>query len=180
MIGMVDWLIEKEGGKGPGYVQECTGRFCRSFSYGMTHWFQHSHSGQGWYLPLPECFEIVQQLRKLKKRCSSSDPRLASVKPLKPCRKNEERALSLMENRNTTTRDFRAKNPEHTLFPHKSHSVFLSVLGKRHIHLVSQLPQLSTLLLVYLKLSLISGLMLVDRWETSRRLKAVSIEMVPA
>ena len=59
-------------------------------------------------LPLPECSEILPQLRKLKKRCSSSDPRLASVKPLKPCGKNGERALSLMENINTKTRDIRA------------------------------------------------------------------------
>ena len=62
-------------------------------------------------LPLPGCSEILPQLRKLKKRCSSSDPRLASVKPLKPCGKNWDRALSLMEIINTKTGNFRKEPP---------------------------------------------------------------------
>lgn len=63
-------------------------------------------------LPLLELSNIVQQT-KWKKRCSSSDPRLALVKPQKPYGKNEKGASSLMENINMETSDFQAKNLEH-------------------------------------------------------------------
>ena len=42
-------------------------------------------------------------------RTAAPDPRLASVKPLKPCRKNGERALSLTGNITTKTGDFQTK-----------------------------------------------------------------------
>ena len=106
----------KKGGRGPDYVKERTGHTRRSLSHGMT--LNSSHSmildsntptqAKADRLPLPKCSEMLPQQQKLNKRCRCTDSRLASVKPLKPSGKNGERALSLMENINTKTRDFRA------------------------------------------------------------------------
>lgn len=36
MIGMVEWLTKKEGGRGPDFLEKRTGHYCGSFSHGMT------------------------------------------------------------------------------------------------------------------------------------------------
>ena len=98
-------MDEEEKRESPDYVQERTGHTRRSFSHGMT--LNSSHSmilnsntptqAKADRLPLPECSEILPQLREQENHCSSSDSRPASVKPLKPSGKNGERALPLME-----------------------------------------------------------------------------------
>ena len=100
----------------------CSCRFVRDVLLGRLHTrriFSHSMTlnsntptqAKADRLPLPECYEMLPQLYR--ERCSPFDPRPASVKPLKPCGENEERALSLMGNINTNTKTVFQQLPHH-------------------------------------------------------------------
>ena len=71
VVGCFEWSMKK-GGRGPDYIQERMGHTRRSFSHGITF----NSNAKAVRLSLPAYSEILPQLWKLKKGCSTSDPRL--------------------------------------------------------------------------------------------------------
>ena len=88
------------------YLQEFTGYFGLSFNYWIIYNSNISTQVNADRLLLSEFHEIPPQLQKSNKHLSFFDPRLVPLKSLKSYEKNEKKAMSIIRNIKTKTRDF--------------------------------------------------------------------------